>query len=294
MRKFDFIKEEFKEEIQKDSGLKDKILSAKVDLSIEYSMPEYVIKLKSENTWTNLGSLGNFSCITGKAKARKSFARFFFEAASLKNGLLHDKFFVRLPENKRDIIYIDTEQSKSNVNFAAQRIIRMANKELPSNYNVYSLREYTYMERCEIIEHIIKENKNLGILFLDGAADLLSENNNEVEGNRVVQLLMTWTSRYNIHIMTVMHQPRSHGGATGHSGSTIEKKAESIISVQKDGNYSVIGSEMLRASADFAPFPFEVTSEYVPVLVGSISETINNISGIYDKDESYEDEEIPF
>ena len=266
-KKYDFVKEEFKQEVELNDKKLSRLENAKVDFSVEYKMPDFVMKVKTGSLWANIGSLGNFSCITGQAKARKSFARFFFEAAAIKNGMLSETFYVKLPEGKRTIIYIDTEQGKDNVKFAGQRIMKMSGVEKPINYKAYALREYSYLERCEIIEDIVKENRNLGIMFIDGVADLASCNNDEVEGNRVAQFLMTLTSKYNFHILTVIHQPRSHSGATGHLGAAIEKKAESIIGVSKDGDYSIIESKMLRNSADFAPFPFLINSEYMPELI---------------------------
>ena len=298
-KKYEFVKDEYKEEVKVQDIKIDRIKSAKVDLTAEYKMPTFIIKLKAGNIWTNIGTLGNFICITGAAKARKSFARFFFEAAALKNGLLYGKFYVNLPENKKRIVYVDTEQGKSNVNFAAKRICKMANVGTnPDNYDVYSLRQFTYLERCEIIEDIIKQNNDIGIMFIDGVADLASCNNDEIEGNRVTQLLMTWTAKYNINIITVIHQPRSHGGATGHLGASVEKKAESIISVKKDGTYSIIESQMIRNSDDFAPFPFIINSEYMPELINEepeeeIKEQININQGINPGNGQLDFEEIP-
>jgi hypothetical protein len=290
-KKYEFVKDEYRQEVE----LKDKKLSrlqnAAVDFTQEYKMPEFVIKIKTGSKWANIGSLGNFSCITGQAKARKSFARFFLEAAAVKNGMLSDTFYVKLPEGKRDIIYIDTEQGKDNVKFAGQRIMKMAGINNPVNYKAYAFREYSYLERCEMIEEIIINNPELGILFLDGVADLASCNNDEVEGNRVAQLLMTWTSRYNIHINTIIHQPRSHGGATGHLGAVVEKKGESIIGVKKDGDYSIIESKMLRNSADFSPFPFIINSDYIPELIGE-KHDLNDTAQIFNEDNEFD--EAPF
>lgn len=265
--KLDFVKEDFKSEVQKDDNKKSRIEKSKVDLLSECKPPEFIIKIKIGNQWYNIGSLGGISCWTGLAKARKGYAKMFFEAAALKNGLLYDTFFIRLPEDKEKIISIDTEQDENTVRYASKRIINMSNVSNYDHYSAYWLREYSYLERCEIIEDIIIQNPDLGILFIDGVADLASCNNDEVEGNRVSQLLMTWTSRYNIHINTVIHQPRAHGGATGHLGSSIEKKAQSIIGVKKDGNYSIIESKMLRHSADFTPFPFMINQDNIPELI---------------------------
>lgn len=294
-KKIDFVKDEFKEDVQKEITIDEKLKSCEVDFTIEYKMPEFIIKIKTGNHWANVCSLGNFSCLTGAAKSRKSYTRFFFEACSLKNGMLHKTFFGKLPKNKSKVIYIDTEQAKENVSYAAQRIIKMSGVKDFSNYKVYALREQSYIERCETISDILKKNNDIGIMFIDGVADLASCNNDEVEGNRVAQLLMTWTSVYNIHIMTVIHQPRSHGGATGHLGAMIEKKAESIIGVRKDGDFSVIESKMLRNSSDFTAFPFEIIDN-IPYLTGEKEEE-NNYEvnqGIEPNDNFNEIDEIPF
>jgi len=287
-QKVDFVKDEFKEEIAKEEKEKSNLASAQIDLTKKYELPKFIIKLKNGNEWTNIGSLGNFVCITGQAKARKSFARFFFEAAAILNRLYIDRFYINLPVGKQDVIYIDTEQGKSSVSYAAQRICKMANKYNPSNYKVFALREYTYLERAEMIEDIIKNNLELGILFLDGVADLAASNNDEVEGKRVAQLLMTWTSKYNICIVTVIHQPRSHSGATGHLGSEVEKKAESIIATKKDGNYSIIESKLIRHSADFTPFPFLINDDNIPELIEANEQ--QEIESIYKES----NEETPF
>ncbi len=67
-----------------------------------------------EILWVNgstIGTLGNFSASTGKAKSKKTFNVSAIVAAALKNDevLQYSAF---LPENKRKILYVDTEQSK--------------------------------------------------------------------------------------------------------------------------------------------------------------------------------------
>lgn len=290
-RKLDFVKDAFKQDIQKTDIKKSKIENSKVDLSSECKPPEFVIKMKIDNKWYNIGSLGGISCWTGLAKARKGYAKMFFESAAIKNGLINDTFFVKLPDNKKKVISIDTEQDENTVKYLSKRIIAMSNVIDYSHYSAYWLREYNYMERCEIIEDIIIQNPGVGILFIDGVADLASCNNDEAEGNRVAQLLMTWTSKYNIHINTVIHQPRTHGGATGHLGSSIEKKSQSIIGIKKDGNYSIIESKMLRHSPDFTPFPFMINDKNIPELIDDKIETNEDLK----QDNYYEiDNEIPF
>jgi len=271
---------EYKTESDKNDLLEKVYRESKLDWSKEYHQPDFIIKIKYGNKLAKIGSLGNFSCITGKSKARKSFARLFFEAGCIGNKKIMDKFFINLPVDKSNIIYFDTEQGIHQVFNSAYRAVSIANVQSIDNYQVFALRNYNYNERCFIIEEIIKKTPNLGVVFIDGIADLAFGNNDEAEGNRVVQLLMTWTATYNIHICTVIHQPKGSDWATGHLGSSIEKKAESVINVKKDGNYSIIEAKQLRNSEDFMPFPFIINDNGLPELI--TDETI--INDIFDSE----------
>ena len=83
-----------------------------------------------EILWVNgstIGTLGNFSASTGKAKSKKTFNISAIVAAALKNDEVL-KYSAYLPPNKRKILYVDTEQSKyhlrhsdpfSNINFTS-------------------------------------------------------------------------------------------------------------------------------------------------------------------------------
>lgn len=81
-----------------------------------------------EILWVNgstIGTLGNFSASTGKAKSKKTFNVSAIVAAALKNDevLQYSAF---LPENKRKILYVDTEQSKYHCHKVMERIMCLA------------------------------------------------------------------------------------------------------------------------------------------------------------------------
>jgi hypothetical protein len=239
---------------------------ALLDWTKEYPQPRFICKLKTPCRWHNLMSLGNFSCFTGKSKSRKSFARFFIEAGAISNKIIQDRFIINLPNDKQNVICFDTEQGINKVFRNAYSIVKMAQISSLNHYKVYALRDFSYLDRCKIIEHVLEESKGTGFVFIDGVADLAFGNNDELEANRVVQLLMTWTTKFDIHINTVIHQPKGSDWATGHLGSAIEKKAETVINIKKDGSYSIFESKQLRESDDFEPFPFLI-NDGIPELI---------------------------
>ena len=64
----------------------------------------------------------------------------------------------------------------------------------------------------------------------------LDDNNNIEESNKVVQKLMTWSADYNVAIVTVIHTNWGSNKPTGHIGSFLEKKAETQIGLERDGD----------------------------------------------------------
>ena len=77
-----------------------------IRVSDQLTIPPVVLRIDE----AIIGTLGNFSISTGKAKAKKTFNVCALVAAALINGqvLEHRASF---PESKRDILYFDTEQS---------------------------------------------------------------------------------------------------------------------------------------------------------------------------------------
>ncbi|MDR2907949.1 MAG: mobilization protein, partial [Bacteroidales bacterium] len=101
-----------------------------------------------------IGTLGNFSASTGKAKSKKTFNVCAIVASAMINGtILH--YSATLPENKRKILYIDTEQSRFHCHRVLKRILKLSNlstETQPEMLGFLSLRKYSPNVRLQIIE----------------------------------------------------------------------------------------------------------------------------------------------
>ena len=80
--------------------------ASRLDLSEDYEKAPEILKVRG----SVIGTLGNFSASIGKAKSKKTFNVSAIVAAALKNGTVLS-YTAELPENKRKILYVDTEQS---------------------------------------------------------------------------------------------------------------------------------------------------------------------------------------
>ena len=77
-----------------------------------------------------IGTLGNFSASIGKAKSKKTF-NVSAIAASALSGRTVLRYRSMFPENKRKILYIDTEQGRHHCQQVLKRILRLA--EMPDD-----------------------------------------------------------------------------------------------------------------------------------------------------------------
>lgn len=238
-----------------------------IDLSQEYALPPEMLWVHG----STIGTLGNFSASTGKAKSKKTFNVSAIVAAALKNGQVL-QYVAKLPEDKRKVLYVDTEQSHYHCHKVAKRILTMAG--LPTdrsheNLQFVALREYVPKVRIEIINHIIDNTEGLGLVVIDGIRDLMYDINNPSEATDLINLLMKWTSRYNMHIHTVLHLNKSDDNIRGHIGTELSNKAETVLQIspsKKNKDISEVQAMHIR-DREFSPFAFRINSDAFPEIV---------------------------
>ena len=215
-------------------------------------------------------TLGNFSAIIGKAKARKTFLATMFAASCVGKKEIYGKF---VPKIKGDVLYIDTEQSRYHVQNVVKRIKAMAGSE--TNIKMFVLRPYSPKERVELIDIILDANQTAKLVILDGVRDLITNINSEEQSTEAVTHLMKWTALYDTHIMCIIHQNKADSNARGHIGTEIMNKSESVISVTKpetDNMRSIVKAEYSRAMG-FDEFEFTI-EDNIPVVEGSTKDSL--------------------
>lgn len=187
-----------------------------IHVTDEFALPPVVLQAGE----AIIGTLGNFSVSTGKAKAKKTFNVSAIVAAALINGQVLE-YRASFPESKRNIHYFDTEQSPYHCQLVMQRILRLAGLPIdrePEHLRFSHLRAIADPnERREIIRYAIYNTPNVGLVVIDGIRDLMLNINNSTEATKLVGDLMQWTSEQNIHIQTVLHLNKGDDNARGQS-----------------------------------------------------------------------------
>lgn len=259
---------EKKEEPNTVNQLDEIIRKAHIDTTIPVNKPPIIMRIKTrvgaDLQFTRVFTLGNFSTIIGKSKAKKSYLATLFMAAAARNSEVDYTIQANLPEGRPGVVLFDTEQSNYDAYIAAKRVADMAGKNAP-RFGAFDLREFTPHQRCSIIDRFIEQRtQGVSLIVIDGIADLATAINSEDEASRVVSLLMKWTKLQNIHIIAVIHQNKNDTFATGHLGSTLMKKSECVISVTKDEDNNLnseVNCDYIRGAIEFDKFVVSINPE---------------------------------
>ena len=249
--------------------------SSRINANDIIPVPPICIEIIIDGTGHTFGTLGNFTLLIGKAKAGKTFALSLILAAALVSGEPFQKVLrATLPDNKRTILYFDTEQSRYHVHKVLRRICAISGVYIPDNLIVYSLRKYNAVERLEIIEYALYNTPNIGMVVIDGIRDLITSINDEQQASMISSKLLKWSEELNIHIITVLHQNKGDLNARGHLGTELTNKSEKVTAVSKgeDKNVSIISAEYCR-DKEFEPIAFTIDLEGLPNIVDGFAIT---------------------
>lgn len=246
-----------------------------IDVNAKIEYPPVAISIgshtQSGNTYpTIFGTYGNFSAIVGPQKSKKTFLKSLLASAFI--GGNSSQFTGNIKNHKTKemfVLDIDTEQSRWHTQNVAKRTIRLVDEKCEF-YKPYGFREFSALERIQNIEYLIYESDfrdNIGLVCIDGIADLVSDFNNLKECFEIVQKVMKWTDNKQFHLLTIIHQNSISSKATGHLGSFISKKAETICNVEnKDGAIAVTFPYTRGYAID--GFSFDVNSDGLPYVIG--------------------------
>ena len=223
--------------------LSDILHASQIKATDIYETPPQIIWIDN----STIATLGNFSASTGKAKSKKTFNVSALVAASLAGKQVLN-YRAHLPEGKQRILYVDTEQSRFHCRSVLERILRLAGLPTttdPENLDFFCLREYSPSVRIEVIDF-----------------------NNAGESVEVINRMMEWSSRYDLHIHCVLHLNKGDNNVRGHIGTEMSNKAETVLVISKSNEnpgISEVHALHIREK-EFKPFAFTINETGLPVI----------------------------
>lgn len=259
--------------------------SAYIDLDKTISHPPTAISIGTYSYRGNeypkpFGSYGDISCIVGPSKSKKTFFKSAVIAAYIGGNSIN--YFGNMVGHEsvgKYVIDIDTEQSR----FHSQRTFKRVQEMTGIKHELYkgfSLREYTPPERIEFIEWLLNESEysgNIGLVSIDGYADLVTDFNNIDQASELSNKLMKWSSEQNCHVTGVLHRNFGTQKPVGHVGSFILKKAETVVFVESDQEtgFAKVTCEYSR-NIPFEDIDFGIDKEHLPYRITDVVEKITN------------------
>ena len=254
-----------------------------IDINKKIEHPPVAISFKTKEVSTKdglksfpvpIGTYGNFSFVQAPPKSMKTFfvsllgSAFCYPNGSHTKGM--DSF-----RNDRHFVHFDTEQGEWHAQRVFKRLQWMNFAENLDFYHTFALRKISYRSRIDFIEYYLEcmreEGKEIGLVVIDGVADLVSDANNLEESSAIVQKIMAWTTIYNCHIVTVIHSNNGSDKPTGHLGSFLEKKTETQIQLSRDENKlgAITVSCKRSRNTPFEQFDFKLDEEGLPKVINT-------------------------
>lgn len=213
---------------------------------------------------TKVFSLGDISVITGQPKSRKTFL-----VTALCAAFLSEKGYLGLiPGRKGKILLVDSEQSKSFVISVSRRIYRILkwdyNDSHKDEIEILTIRELSAKERMDVLEKAIIAIEPT-LVIVDGFADLLQDTNSLEESTKRVSDLMRFSTIYDCHICSVVHTNPNSEKMRGHTGSELQRKAETVLLVTKSEEITTVSPQFCR-NIEFQKFSFRINEDGLPVV----------------------------
>ena len=213
-------------------------------------------------------SRGNISAICGEAKSKKTFLASALVASAMAipyDGLNNFKNVDK--DMNINVLWVDTEQGERHVRRVIERISVMTGAKMGGlvaepRLMTLSLRELSPQERYTMMVETLYHYP-FDLVVIDGIADLQRNTNDLEESDALVGALMALSTKTNTHILCVLHTNPGSDKARGHLGSALQRKAESVIYVHRNGACSVVEPQFCR-NEPFERFAFHVSEEGIP------------------------------
>lgn len=256
-----------------------------VDLDVVIERPPVALSIGTYNFNGNTYDLpvhtyGEFSATVAPSKTKKSFYKSALIASYIGGNT--NSYFPNIKSHRDKDYYIvdvDTEQGKYYAQHVFRRVNRMVGGVYP-NYLPFCMRSKTPEERVMFVDALLEDERYKGkikFISIDGIADLVENTNDIIMSANIAQKVLKWTDEYGVHLHTVIHKLMNVDKPTGHLGSYILKKAESVMFLSKideeNKNSDILVQHKYSRGMSFDDFTFNVDNNGLPVV---INENHNN------------------
>lgn len=195
-----------------------------------------------------LGTQGNLLCVTGgEGTGKSNYVAALIAGALAEQSEQVDTLGVSVSENigKKAVLLYDTEQSEVQLYKNTGSLLKRSKlyPNMPKHFNAFYLTAMSRKERLQSIEQSMDmyyhQYGGIHLVVIDGIADLISSTNDEVESIAIIDNLYRLAGIYKTCIICVLHFISNGMKLRGHIGSELQRKAATILSIEKDDDPTV-------------------------------------------------------
>lgn len=221
-----------------------------LDIEGEDAPIEFLFRYRGEHL---LIARGNVQTCKGREKAGKSALGVMLIVAALGGSFLD----IQPQQGDTSVLWLDTEQDRNTLRKRAKAALQMAGDASKiERLQIVTLKAVATGQRLETALNAIKETAP-DFVFLDGAADLCEDWNDNKESAKVVDALLKATDEANCAILCVIHTNKKDDEARGHLGTILQQKSSEIYEVSKAGDIAKVQQVLCRfASVPDLDFKF--------------------------------------
>lgn len=149
------------------------------------------------------------------------------------------------------VIHLDTEQCPADHYTIVERAIRRARLTEPPPWLLsYCITGFSIPDARQCIPIVLEDASakfgGIHSLMLDGVADLVPNVNDPEESNFFVNELHSLAIKFTAPIIGIIHLNPGTDKTRGHLGSQLERKAETNLKLEKDGDAIIVWGEKNR------------------------------------------------
>ena len=189
-----------------------------------------------------LGTQGNLFGITGgEGTGKSNYVAAIVAGCIRAAGMETDTLGIQVTPNDRykAVLLYDTEQSEVQLfKNVSNLLARAGQPEKPEELKAFCLTGMSRKERLNAIvqsmDKFYYQYGGIRLVVIDGIADLVKSANDEAESVAVIDELYRLAGIYNTCILCVLHFVPNGLKLRGHLGSELQRKAATILSIEKD------------------------------------------------------------
>lgn len=200
-----------------------------------------------------ISTQGNITTISGASKSGKSaFTSVLIAGAIAPNDYDGIPDVKVMPNTEfKAIIHFDTEQARSKHKHNLCTILDRARLDTRPDYLYsYNIRQLPLNEyqraTSEIIEAASIIHGGVFEIIVDGGADYVQDVNDAESSNAIVAFFEKLAIKYDCPVIVIIHTNPGSDKERGHLGSQLQRKSESVLTVETDNDISTLKPKLLR------------------------------------------------